>query len=74
MQYVHDQINGSECNYQDKSQPLEPFAYKSLIAIPQRKGKWKEAAKIDPDKVVRVSLSEQNLEELVASHGTDVVR
>lgn len=51
-------------------------AYKRLIAIHagKPKGGLKEALKIDPDKVRRLSLSEQALEKAAESHGTDIVR
>lgn len=32
------------------------------------------ALKVDPDKIRRLSLSEQQLEKAVASHGADVIR
>lgn len=38
------------------------------------KGGMKEALKIEPDKVRRLSLSEQALEKAAEVHGTDVVR
>ncbi|XP_019188595.1 PREDICTED: phosphoinositide phospholipase C 4-like isoform X2 [Ipomoea nil] len=51
-------------------------AYKRLIAIHagKPKGGMKEALKIEPDKVRRLSLSEQALEKAAEVHGTDVVR
>ncbi|MCD7462749.1 Phosphoinositide phospholipase C 4 [Datura stramonium] len=51
-------------------------AYKRLIAIHagKPKGGLKEALKVDPDKVRRLSLSEQALEKAAESHGTDIVR
>lgn len=51
-------------------------AYKRLIAIHagKPKGGLKEALKIDPDKVRRLSLSEQALEKAAESHGTEIVR
>ncbi|PPR83736.1 hypothetical protein GOBAR_AA36978 [Gossypium barbadense] len=50
--------------------------YKSLIAIPGGKitGRLKEALKVEPDKVRRLSLSEQALEKATVSYGTDLVR
>lgn len=51
-------------------------AYKHLIALHagKPKGGLKEALKVEPDKVRRLSLSEQALEKATMSHGTDVVR
>ncbi|XP_059297701.1 LOW QUALITY PROTEIN: phosphoinositide phospholipase C 4-like [Lycium ferocissimum] len=51
-------------------------AYKRLIAIHagKPKGGLKEALKVDPDKVRRLSLSEQALEKAAESHGTEIVR
>nr|KJB35246.1 hypothetical protein B456_006G106400 [Gossypium raimondii] len=51
-------------------------AYKHLIAIHagKPKGGLKEGLKVEPDKVRRLSLSEQALEKATMSHGTDVVR
>lgn len=50
--------------------------YKSLIAIPGGKitGRLKDALKVEPDKVRRLSLSEQALEKATVSYGTDLVR
>ncbi|VFQ76600.1 unnamed protein product [Cuscuta campestris] len=51
-------------------------AYKNLIAIQagKPKGGLTEALKVEPDKVRRLSLSEQALEKAAESHGTDIVR
>lgn len=51
-------------------------AYKRLIAIHagKPKGGLKEALKVEPDKVRRLSLSEQALEKAAEEHGKDVVR
>ncbi|XP_021715536.1 phosphoinositide phospholipase C 4-like [Chenopodium quinoa] len=70
----HDEINGNGYISQDKSQRFEPTAYKSVIAIPQRKCKLEEAVKNDLGKAVRISLSEQKLEKAVVSQGQDLVR
>ncbi|KAE8729435.1 Blight resistance protein RGA1 [Hibiscus syriacus] len=50
--------------------------YRSLIVIHagKAKGGLKKALKIEPDKVRRLSLSEQGLEKATMSYGTDVVR
>ncbi|XP_039066498.1 phosphoinositide phospholipase C 4-like isoform X1 [Hibiscus syriacus] len=52
------------------------LGYKSLIAIHagKPKGGLKKALKVEPDKVRRLSLSEQGLEKATMSYGTDVVR
>ncbi|KAJ8535610.1 hypothetical protein K7X08_023330 [Anisodus acutangulus] len=56
--------------------PHVASAYKRLIAIHagKPKGGLKEALKVDPDKVRRLSLSEQALEKAAESHGTEIVR
>lgn len=50
--------------------------YKKLIAIHagKPKGGLHEALKVEPNKVRRLSLSEQGLEKAALSHGMDVVR
>lgn len=50
--------------------------YRRIITIPagKPKGGLKEALAVDPDKVRRLSLSEQQLEKASASHGTDIIR
>ncbi|RWW89579.1 hypothetical protein BHE74_00001419 [Ensete ventricosum] len=40
----------------------------------QRSGRMRDALKVDPHKVRRLSLSEQQLEKLAESHGPDIVR
>ncbi|PHT44758.1 Phosphoinositide phospholipase C 6 [Capsicum baccatum] len=70
----------SDKSYEDDDEsihrPHVASAYKRLIAIHagKPKGGLKEALKIDPDKVRRLSLSEQALEKAAESHGTDIVR
>ncbi|GLU18857.1 hypothetical protein SLE2022_351340 [Rubroshorea leprosula] len=56
--------------------PSKAPEYKHLIAIHagKPKGELKDALKVEPDQVKRLSLSEQKLEKVTASHGTDVVR
>lgn len=64
-------------DFEEQDQKLNPApAYKRLIAIHagKPKGSLKEALKVEPDKVRRLSLSEQALEKAVESHGEDVVR
>ncbi|KAH9701718.1 phosphoinositide phospholipase C 4 [Citrus sinensis] len=60
----------------DNERPLEAADYKRLIAIHagKPKGGLKDVLKVEPDKVRRLSLSEQTLEKAAESHGTDLVR
>lgn len=50
--------------------------YKRLIAIHagKPKGGLEECLKVDPDKVRRLSLSEQQLEKAAETHGKEIVR
>lgn len=50
--------------------------YKGLIAIHagKPKGGIDECLKVDPDKVRRLSLSEQQLEKYAVTHGKEIVR
>ncbi|KAI8540101.1 hypothetical protein RHMOL_Rhmol09G0235800 [Rhododendron molle] len=59
-----------------KSQPIAATEYKQLIAIHAGKGKGglKDWLRVDPDKVRRLSLSEQQLEKAVITHGKEIVR
>ncbi|KAJ0489519.1 putative phosphoinositide phospholipase C [Helianthus annuus] len=61
-----------EEDYQDDSAP----AYKNLIAIHAGKGKGglDDWLTVDPDKVRRLSLSEQELEKAAKTHGQQIVR
>lgn len=80
MIWIHFLQSDSDKNYEDDDEsihrPHVSSAYKRLIAIHagKPKGGLKEALKIDPDKVRRLSLSEQALEKAAESHGTDIVR
>ncbi|GAY37855.1 hypothetical protein CUMW_032230 [Citrus unshiu] len=60
----------------DNEHPLEAADYKRLIAIHagKPKGGLKDVLKVEPDKVRRLSLSEQTLEKAAESHVTDLVR
>lgn len=60
----------------DNEHPLEATDYKRLIAIHagKPKGGLKDVLKVEPDKVRRLSLSEQTLEKAAESHVTDLVR
>ncbi|KAL0303851.1 UNVERIFIED_CONTAM: Phosphoinositide phospholipase C 2 [Sesamum radiatum] len=59
-----------------KAQQNEAPEYRRLIAIHAGKGKggMKDWLKVDPDKVRRLSLSEQELEKAIITYGTDIVR
>ncbi|RZC90732.1 hypothetical protein C5167_028566 [Papaver somniferum] len=63
-------------NSEDKSCPLGVQKYKSLIAIhaKKHKGGLTKSLKLDPGKVERLSLSEQQLEKGAENHGTELVR
>ncbi|XP_068644185.1 phosphoinositide phospholipase C 2-like [Aristolochia californica] len=59
-----------------KSSLIAAPEYKRLISIRagKPKGGLKEALKVDPDTVRRLSMSEQQLEKAAESHATDIVR
>ncbi|XP_038705038.1 phosphoinositide phospholipase C 2-like [Tripterygium wilfordii] len=59
-----------------KNLPPPPPEYKRLIAIHagKPKGGLKECFKVDPDKVRRLSLSEQQLEKASETYAKDIVR
>ncbi|GAB4831945.1 1-phosphatidylinositol phosphodiesterase [Ancistrocladus abbreviatus] len=76
---LNEEENEEEGDVDDgDSEPLQFAApeYKRLIAIHagKPKGDLKDALSVDPDKVRRLSLSEQQLEKLVVHHGKDIVR
>ncbi|XP_010520201.1 PREDICTED: phosphoinositide phospholipase C 4 [Tarenaya hassleriana] len=60
----------------EMSGPLTAPEYRRLIAIHagKPKGGLRKALKFDPNRIRRLSLSEQSLEKAVASYGTDVNR
>ncbi|XP_044462718.1 phosphoinositide phospholipase C 2-like isoform X2 [Mangifera indica] len=60
----------------DKSQHFAAPEYKNLIAIHvwKSKGGLEESLKADPDKVRRLSLSEQQLEKAAETYGKDIIR
>ncbi|TKW36681.1 hypothetical protein SEVIR_2G455600v4 [Setaria viridis] len=63
----------------DEEQIMHPHSapqYKQLITIRagKPKGSLADALKSDPDKVRRLSLSEQQLAKLAEDHGTEIVR
>lgn len=59
-----------------KSQQIAAPEYKRLIAIHAGKGKGglTDWLRVDPDKVRRLSLSEQELEKAAITHGKEIVR
>ncbi|CAL5322699.1 unnamed protein product [Camellia sinensis] len=59
-----------------KSQQIVAPEYKRLIAIHAGKGKGglDDWLRVDPDKVRRLSLSEQELEKAVITHGKEIIR
>ncbi|XP_073036275.1 phosphoinositide phospholipase C 2-like isoform X2 [Primulina eburnea] len=63
-------------NEYHKSQQKVAPEYRRLIAIHAGKGKggMQEWLKVDPDKVRRLSLSEQELEKAIITYGKDIVR
>lgn len=69
-------VDNDEEDSDDKSQRNEAPEYRQLIAIHagKPKGGLKECLKVDPDKVRRLSLSEQQLENAVGTYGKDIVR
>ncbi|KAI4306604.1 hypothetical protein L6164_029865 [Bauhinia variegata] len=65
-------IDGSDSELSPTAAPI----YKRIIAIHagKPKGGLKEALKVEPVKLRRLSLSEQDLEKAAESHATDIVR
>lgn len=63
-------------NEVDKVKKSTPSEYKHLIAIQagKPKGGMTECLKVDPDKVRRLSLSEEQLEDASEKYGTQIVR
>ncbi|XBH69105.1 hypothetical protein VPH35_097091 [Triticum aestivum] len=59
-----------------KFQPDTACEYRKLITIHagKPKGRMRDALKVDPDKVRRLSLSETQLGKATASHGADIIR
>ncbi|KFK27411.1 hypothetical protein AALP_AA8G379300 [Arabis alpina] len=72
---LDDEERGSSREFETSCQ-LQAPEYKRLIAIHagKPKGGLRMALKVDPSKIRRLSLSEQLLEEAVATYGTDVIR
>jgi phosphatidylinositol phospholipase C delta len=61
---------------EQKARKNAPLEYKHLITIKagKPKGSLIDALKSDPDKVRRLSLSEQELAKVAARHGPNIVR
>ncbi|XP_027329943.1 phosphoinositide phospholipase C 2-like isoform X2 [Abrus precatorius] len=74
--YKEDLNDEEEFDESDKSHHNEASEYRSLIAIHagKPKGGLAECLKVDPDKVRRLSLSEQQLEKAAINHAKDIVR
>ncbi|PSS34668.1 Phosphoinositide phospholipase [Actinidia chinensis var. chinensis] len=73
---MEDSEHQDERYLDDKLQQNAAPEYKRLITIHagKAKGAIKEWLRVDPNKVRRVSLSEQRLEKTVITNGTDIVR
>lgn len=72
-----DHNEEEDLDYGDaKLQQNEAPEYKRLITIHagKPKGGLQECFKVDPDKVRRLSLSEQQLEKAVTTYGKEIVR
>ncbi|KAG0490493.1 hypothetical protein HPP92_007356 [Vanilla planifolia] len=71
-----DEVDDDDDDEYNKFQQNAPPEYRNLITI--RAGKPKahlvHALRVEPDKVRRLSLSEQQLETLAVSNGTDIIR
>lgn len=81
MEYDDKDENGESDDEDDVDDDLKVHQnsapeYKRLITIRagKPKGPLKEALKVDPDRVRRLSLSEQELAKAAISHGVDIVR
>ncbi|KAL5721050.1 phosphoinositide phospholipase C [Ranunculus cassubicifolius] len=73
-EYHHDEEDQDDGG--KRSQHILEPEYKHLIAIHagKPKGGIKEALRVEPYKVKRISLSEQELEKAMINHGPDIVR
>lgn len=72
-----DEEDDEESEEEDpKFQPDTACEYRKLITIHagKPKGHLRDALKVDPDKVRRLSLSETQLTKATASHGADIIR
>ena len=71
-----DDLDDEEDDEAEKSRQTASAEYRRLIAIHagKPKGGLAECLKVDPDKVRRLSLSEQQLEKAAITHGKEIVR
>lgn len=71
-----DDDNDDDDDDDQKVRKSLPTEYKRLITIRagKPKGHISEALKVDPDKVRRLSLSEQELVKAATSQGADLIR
>jgi phosphatidylinositol phospholipase C delta len=72
-----DEEDDDESEEEDpKFQPDTACEYRKLITIHagKPKGHLRDALKVDPDKVRRLSLSETQLSKATISHGADIIR
>lgn len=76
MLNLSQQSDGDQDSDEAESSYQKGPEYKRLITIHagKPKGSLRDALRVAEDKVKRLSLSEQELEKVAASHGTDVVR
>ncbi|XP_078446454.1 phosphoinositide phospholipase C 4-like [Wolffia australiana] len=75
LEYEDEDEEQDEDEDEDEDKTASP-EYRRLITIAagKPKGTLKDALKVDPDKVRRLSLSEQELVKATLSHGKDVMR
>ncbi|XP_061995820.1 phosphoinositide phospholipase C 2-like isoform X1 [Rosa rugosa] len=73
---LDEEDSNEECVEESKCPQNEAPEYKRLIAIHagKPKGGLGECLKVDPNKVRRLSLSEQQLEKASGTHGKEIVR
>lgn len=76
---MEEDDNNEEEDLVDADPKLNQHAapeYKRLITIHagKPKGGLQDSFKVDPEKVSRLSLSEQQLEKAVLTHGKEIVR
>jgi phosphatidylinositol phospholipase C, delta len=72
----HQKDDDNDDGEEQKVKPNIALQYKHLITIRagKPKGSLGDALKSNPDKVRRLSLSEQQLAKAAEDHGTDLVR
>ncbi|MQL88748.1 hypothetical protein Taro_021318 [Colocasia esculenta] len=75
-EHVHDHDEDDIDEDDQKLQQNSAPEYRRLITIRagKPKGSLKDALKVDPEKVGRLSLSEQELEKAVKAYGKDIIR